>query len=598
MATKVKDQDLLSLQEARTLLRRAREAWNTLAHFPQEKIDRIVGAAAEAASNASLELARLAVEETGYGVLEHKFVKNKFASVDVYASIKDMKTVGIIREVPEKKLYEIAEPVGVVAAVIPSTNPTSTAIYKILISLKARNTIVLSPHPAAMRCICATAEVMRKAALAAGAPEGSIECMEHVSIEGTQELMRHRETSVILATGGMGLVRAAYSSGKPAFGVGPGNVPAYIESSADVVKAVRDVIAGKSYDNGTLCCSEQALVCDEAIASQVKERVAAEGGVFLTAEQMRAVERIAIMPSRLANPQIVGKAATFIAEKAGIKVPAGTKVLVAELEGVGRDYPLSIEKLSPILAFYVVKDWRDGCERAKEILRYGGMGHTLSIHSQNQDIIMEFGLQKPAFRIIVNSPATHGAVGFSTGLAPAMTLGCGAYGGNITSDNITPLHLINIKRLAFEIRPVDLQAALAEYGFASSSTSTGSEVRGHSTSPSTNVASSSSTVEERVASYLKSRGLLSMASPSSGATPVGAIDPAGLSGEASARATRDPHPRAATSTAAPTAALEFVSEEDVRQALGDRRKLPIGPDTIVTPSARELGNENGVFVRV
>ncbi len=603
MPTSVKDKDLLSLQEARNLLRRAREAWNTLAHFPQEKIDHIVAAAAEAASNACLELARLAVEETGYGVVEHKFVKNKFAAVDVYSSIKDMKTAGVIREDPERKLYEIAEPVGVVAAVIPSTNPTSTAIYKILISLKARNTIVLSPHPAAKRCILATAEIMREAALAAGAPEGSIECMEHVSIEGTQELMRNRETSVILATGGMGLVRAAYSSGKPAFGVGPGNVPAYIESSADVVKAVRDVITGKSYDNGTLCCSEQALLCDEAISQQVRDRVAAEGGVFLTAEQMRAVERVAIMPSRLANPQIVGKSATFIAEKAGINVPAGTKVLVAELEGVGRDYPLSIEKLSPILAFYVVKDWRDGCERAKEILRYGGMGHTLSIHSQNRDIIMEFGLQKPAFRIIVNSPATHGAVGFSTGLAPAMTLGCGAYGGNITSDNITPFHLINIKRVAFEIRPVDLQAALAEYGFASAS---GSESRGRSTSAPRSraaaaVTSSGPSVEEQVAGFLASRGLPSMSSlPATTDSPSSSTPPDGTTGSRanSPQATTNLSPNASSLPAARTAALEFVSEEDVRQALDDGRKLPIGPDTIVTPSAREFGNENGVFVRV
>ncbi len=597
MATSVKDQDLLSLQEARTLLRRAREAWNTLGHFTQEKIDRIVAAAAEAASNASLELAKLAVEETGYGIVEHKFLKNKFAAVDVYDFIKDMKTVGVIREVPEKKLYEIAEPVGVVAAVIPSTNPTSTAIYKILISLKARNTIVLSPHPAAKRCICATAEIMRKAALAAGAPEGSIECMEHVSIEGTQELMRNRETSVILATGGMGLVRAAYSSGKPAFGVGPGNVPAYIESSADVVKAVRDVMTGKSYDNGTLCCSEQALLCDEAISRQVRERVVAEGGAFLTAEQMRAVERVAILPSRLANPQIVGKSATFIAEKAGINVPARTRVLVAELQGVGRDYPLSIEKLSPILAFYVVKDWRDGCERAKEILRYGGMGHTLTIHSQNRDIIMEFGLQKPAFRIIVNSTATHGAVGFSTGLAPAMTLGCGAYGGNITSDNITPLHLINIKRLAFETRPVDVEAALAEYGFASSS---GPESGGRSTSaPRTRAAPavtpSGQSVEERVTGFLASRGLLGLAGSPNSSTSA---DRTAGSPANSSQATRNPDPKPSSVPAAPTAALEFVSEEDVRQALGDGRKLPIGPDTIVTPSARELGNENGVFVRV
>jgi acetaldehyde dehydrogenase (acetylating) len=575
----VKDADLLSVQEARALVARAREAWNTLGHFSQDQIDRIVAAVAQAASDASMDLAKLAVEETGYGVVEHKFVKNKFAAVDVYRFIKDMKTVGVIREVPEKKLYEIAEPVGVIAAVIPSTNPTSTAIYKVLISLKARNTIVLSPHPAAKKCICAAADVMRRAALAAGAPDGAIECMEHVSIEGTQELMRHRATSVILATGGMGLVRAAYSSGKPAFGVGPGNVPAYIESTADVVKAVGDVLTGKSYDNGTLCCSEQALVCDESISGQVREQVTKQGGAFLTVEQMRALEKVAITPSRLANPEIVGKAATYIAQKAGFTVPPGTRVLVAELEGVGRDYPLSIEKLSPILAFYVVKDWRQACERCKEILRYGGMGHTLSIHSQNRDVIMEFALQKPAFRIIVNSPATHGAVGFSTGLDPAMTLGCGAYGGNITSDNITPLHLINIKRLAFEVRPVDVKAAVAEYSAPGRALSPGP-------APPV-VASVVPSIEERVERFLFGRGL-------------------GAGGDAghphlAASSTNVPNAqseRAEPKPPSPTRPLDFVSEEDVRRALEDGRKLPIGPATILTPSARELGNENSVFIRV
>jgi acetaldehyde dehydrogenase (acetylating) len=574
----VEDADLLSVQEARALLARAREAWNTLGHFPQDKIDRIVAAVAQAASDASMDLAKLAVEETGYGVVDHKFIKNKFASVDVYRFIKDIKTVGVIREVPEKKLYEIAEPVGVIAAVIPSTNPTSTAIYKVLISLKARNTIVLSPHPAAKKCIAAAADIMRRAALGAGAPEGAIECMKHVSIEGTQELMRHRATSVILATGGMGLVRAAYSSGKPAFGVGPGNVPAYIESTANLVKAVGDVLTGKSYDNGTLCCSEQALVCDESISGQVREQVTKQGGVFLTAEQMRAVEKIAIMPSRLANPEIVGKAATYIARKAGFNVPPGTRVLVAELDGVGRDYPLSIEKLSPILAFYVVKDWRQACERCKEILRYGGMGHTLSIHSQNRDVIMEFALQKPAFRIIVNSPATHGAVGFSTGLDPAMTLGCGAYGGNITSDNITPLHLINIKRLAFEIRPVDLRAALAEYGAPGQALASGSAPP---------VATSGvSSIEERVERFLSGRGL--------GAR--GDANPTERPPVSPTSAQNAPSEHGAPPS--PTRPLDFVSEEDVRRALEDGRKLPIGPATILTPSARELGNENSVFIRI
>jgi acetaldehyde dehydrogenase (acetylating) len=532
------------------------------------------------------------VEETGFGVVEHKFVKNKFAAVEVHRFIKGLKTVGVIREIPERKIYEIAEPVGVVAAVIPSTNPTSTAIYKILISLKSRNTIVLSPHPAARKCIRATADLMRDAALAAGAPEGAIECIEHVSLEGTQELMRHKLTSVILATGGMGLVRAAYSSGKPAFGVGPGNVPAYIESSADVVKAVRDVLTGKSFDNGTLCCSEQALICDESISAPVREEVVKQGGYFLAAEQIRDVEKIAVTPSRLANPEIVGKSAAFIAGKAGVSVPPGTRVLVAELGGVGRDYPLSIEKLSPILAFYVVKDWREGCERSKQVLAYGGMGHTLSVHSQDRDIIMEFALQKPAFRIIVNSSATHGAVGFSSGLDPAMTLGCGAYGGNITSDNISPMHLINIKRLAFEMRPADVDAAVVQYGFEGA----------QGTTPV--VASVVPSVAEQVSQFLDRRGFAvepettpsSKPKPAEGAS--GSPPPADLGpsdGDTTARGSEE---STASLAPSPVTPLDFVSEDLVRAALQQGRKLPVGPRTVITPSARDLGNENNVFIRI
>jgi acetaldehyde dehydrogenase (acetylating) len=574
----VEDLDLLSVQEARDLVSRARQAWDSYAHAPQEQVDRIVAAAAKAASAASEPLARMAVQETGFGVLEHKFIKNKFASVNVYDFIKDLKTVGIIREIPEKKLYEIAEPVGVVAAVIPSTNPTSTAIYKVLISLKSRNSIVLSPHPAAKQCIQRTAAIMKQAALAEGAPEGVIECMEHVSLEGTRELMSHRLTSVILATGGMGLVRAAYSSGKPAFGVGPGNVPAYIESSANIAKAVGDVLTGKSFDNGTLCCSEQALICDESISSQVREEVVKQGGFFLTPEQATEVAKVAVTSSRLANPEIVGKSASFIAEKAGLSVPPGTRVLVAELDGVGRDYPLSIEKLSPILAYYVVKDWREGCERSKQVLAYGGMGHTLSIHSQNRDIIMEFALQKPAFRIIVNSSATHGATGFSSGLDPALTLGCGAYGGNITSDNISPMHLINIKRLAFETCPADLSAALSEYGFGkgSDSKSVPSSVTG--------------SMAEEVSQFLDRRGFsASLAGASHDRAPEPKPGPAEEGETCPGSVEKEPET---------VQALDFVSEDDVRRAMEEGRKLPVGSKTVITPSARDLGNENGVFLRV
>src|SRR5829696_4916005 len=364
-----------------------------------------------------------------------------------------MKTVGVVRRLDDRKVIEIAEPFGVVCAIVPTTNPTSTAIYKILIAIKARCPIVISPHPSAVRCITRVAEIMNEAARKAGAPDGTINWMTTVTLEGTQELMKARETAVILATGGMGLVRAAYSAGKPAYGVGPGNAPAYIESTADVVKAVRDIVTGKTFDNGLLCSSENSVVCDRGLVQEVKRQFLANGGYFLSAAEIDTLGRLLVTPQRLPNPALVGKPATYIAKQAGIQVPPGTRVLIAELAGVGRDYPLSIEKLCPVLSFYVVNDWREGCERCKQILRYGGMGHTMSIHSRNDDIILQFGLKKPAYRIVVNSPTTHGSIGLTTGLEPAMTLGCGGYGGNITSDNISPRHLLNIKRVAYELTP-------------------------------------------------------------------------------------------------------------------------------------------------
>ncbi len=295
---------------------------------------------------------------------------------------------------------------------------------------------------------------MDEAARSAGAPGGAINWMTTVTLEGTQELMKQRDVAVILATGGMGLVRSAYSAGKPAYGVGPGNAPAFIERTANVRKAVHDIITGKTFDNGVLCSSENSVVVDEAVGSDVRREFEAQGGYFMNKTEMDAVAKQLVSPQRLPNPALVGKSAIHIAEKCGITVPSGTRVLLAPLDGVGRDYPLSIEKLCPVLSYYVVRDWREGCERCKQILRYGGMGHTMSIHSQNEQVILEFGLHKPAFRIVVNSPTTHGSVGLSTGLDPAMTLGCGGFGGNITSDNISPRHLLNIKRLAYEVAPV------------------------------------------------------------------------------------------------------------------------------------------------
>lgn len=550
------DRDLASMREARDLARAARQALTALSELSQDRVDAAVEAAAAAAAAHAEELARLAVEETGYGVVEDKIQKNLFAAERVYQFIRPMKTVGVVRRLDDRRVVEIAEPFGVVAAVVPSTNPTSTTIYKILIALKARCPIVISPHPAASRCIRRTAEIMREAARRAGAPEGAIGCMTVVTLEGTQELMRHRDVAVILATGGLGLVRAAYSAGKPAYGVGPGNAPAYIERTADVAKAVADIIAGKTFDHGVLCSAENAVVVDAPMAEVVRREFVRQGGYFLSPAEADAVGQVLVTPQRLPNPALVGKPATLVAERAGVSVPAGTRVLLAELAGVGRDYRLSIEKLCPVLAFYVVADWREGCERCKQILAYGGMGHTMAIHSNDERVIHEFALKKPAFRIVVNTPTAHGSIGLSTGLDPALTLGCGGYGGNITSDNITPAHLLNIKRLAYETIPVR-RAPGRETVFPAPTQSAAEASPGRS--------------------------------PLAGAVVLAHVDRAlGLS----PRSDQQGSP----TSAEPSSPVAFVCEEDVREALRRGVKIVIGERTIVTPAARDLGDAHGVFV--
>jgi acetaldehyde dehydrogenase (acetylating) len=560
------DRDLASIAEARALARRAKQAWLELAEFDQARIDAIVDAMAAAATPQAEAFARLAVEETGYGVVEDKIQKNLFSSQKVYNFIRPMKTVGVIARHEDRRVVEIAEPFGVVAAIVPTTNPTSTAIYKILIAIKARCTIVISPHPSAVKCITRVAEVMEDAARRAGAPVGAINWMTTVTLEGTQELMKHRDVAVILATGGMGLVRAAYSAGKPAYGVGPGNAPAFVERTANVKKAVHDIITGKTFDNGLLCSSENSVVVDAPVADEVKREFQAQGSYFLNADEMESVARVLVTPQRLPNPILVGKSAVFIAGKCGITVPDSTRVLIVPLEGVGRDYPLSIEKLCPVLSYYVVKDWREGCERCKQILRYGGMGHTMSIHSQNEQVILEFGLHKPAYRVIVNSPTTHGSVGLSTGLDPAMTLGCGGYGGNITSDNISPRHLLNIKRLAYEVTPVVSRWDRAAGVSASAAV-------GLPRVPEKPAAPSGITAEaltRRIDQFLGSRGFKE-ATLNVGGTYV------------------QPTLNLAQ------APLDFVCEDDVRQAIQAGRKLVVSERAIVTPSARDLGEQHRVF---
>ncbi|HEX3371213.1 MAG TPA: aldehyde dehydrogenase family protein [Candidatus Acidoferrales bacterium] len=474
----LRDRDLISIQEARELAARAAAAQKKFAEFSQEQVDAIVEACAKASAENAEPLARAAVEETGFGNVPDKIIKNTLAAVHVPRAIRGMRTVGILREDREKGIVEVASPIGVVAAIIPSTNPTSTAIYKTLISIKARNAIVLSPHPSAIKCICRAATVLERASLAAGAPEGLIQCMQHTTLEGTRELMRRPEVGVILATGGTGLVRAAYGSGKPAYGVGPGNVPAFIERTADVRKAVADIIAGKTFDYGTICSSEQAIVVEESVRESALEECRKQGGYFLSAEEIKKVSRLVfVQGSRTPNTEIVGRAATVIAEMAGIKVPPATRVLIARLEPdqVGRDFPLSAEKLSPILALYAVANFAAGVALCRRLLEFGGLGHTCSIHSQNRAAILEFGEAMPAFRVVVDSASVHGSIGYSTNLFPAMTLGCGAPGGNITSDNIGPQHLMNVKRIAWEARPVEHRTVPADLRMAGAANSAAPE---------------------------------------------------------------------------------------------------------------------------
>ncbi len=588
------DRDLVSIQEARELVARATSAQSKFATFSQEQVDAVVDAGAEAATTAGEQLARTAVEETGYGNVPDKIIKNRLASVDVHRAIRGMKTVGILREDREKGILEVATPVGVVAAVIPSTNPTSTAIYKTLIAIKARNAIVHSPHPSAVRCIREAVDIMARAALRVGAPEGLIACMEHPTMQGTQELMRQRSIGVILATGGAGLVRVAYSSGKPAYGVGPGNVPAYIERTANVRKAVADIIAGKTFDYGTICSAEQSIVADEAIRDPVLEECGQQGAYFLTPEEIRRLGELVIVPGTFTpNPKIVGRPATLIAEMAGIKVPPNTRVLIAKLEGVGRDHPLSAEKLSPILAFYSVANTPAAIELCRRLLEFGGMGHTIAIHSHNAGAVREFGQAVPAFRVCVNTSAVHGSIGYSTNLFPAMTLGCGALGGNITSDNIGPHHLMNIKRIAWESRPVEHRTIPAELRMAAAAPAPAAAPAAAPASVAAPAQIDRGMIARIVESVFAQHGI-----PRGGELkPPAAVPQPEASAPATAAAQAPKPPEHAREVRRPQVKVaEFVSESDVRSAMTRQEKIFIGPKTIVTPSARELGGAHEVFV--
>ncbi|MEQ8167757.1 MAG: bifunctional acetaldehyde-CoA/alcohol dehydrogenase [Candidatus Eremiobacterota bacterium] len=437
-------------QMVNELVTQAKEASAIFTQYTQEEVDNIVYRAAKAGAARRVELAKMAAKETGMGVFEDKAIKNLFATEYIYNDIRDIKTVGLINDCPEQGLMEFAEPLGVILGITPSTNPTSTAMFKILLALKTRNSIIISGARNALNSTNEAAKILYEAALKAGAPDYAVRWVEHPSRELTHALMTHKDISLILATGGTGLVHASYGSGNPAIGVGPGNVPVYIEKSASIAQAVNDILLSKTFDNGMICASEQALIVDHTIKELVEEKLIEMGAYFLSREETKILENVVIDPQKKSmNPKIVGQSPQKIGEIAGINIPANTRILIAYMDGVGEDYPLSREKLCPLLGFYTVKSFDEAVNLCTDLTHFGGLGHTASIFSNDKEVIKEFGKTINAGRIVVNSPSSHGGIGdIYNCLHPSLTLGCGAGGRNITTDNVTVNHLLNIKRIS------------------------------------------------------------------------------------------------------------------------------------------------------
>lgn len=444
------DMDLQSIQESRDLARQGAVAAKIMASYTEEQIDKIIKSMVQAALKNAKKLAEMAVAETGFGVVEDKIYKNYAASKLLYEDIKDLKTVGIIGEDKEKGTLDVAAPVGLIMGIIPSTNPTSTIIFKSIIALKAGNAIVFSPHPAASKCTIEAARIMSEAAVSAGAPEGAVGCITKVTMAATNELMIAKEISMIIATGGPGMVKAAYSVGKPALGVGAGNSPVYIEKTADAAQAVKTILASKTFDNGTICASEQSIICEESNKEEVISEFKKQGGYFMTDEETAKVCSVLFKNGHTMNARYVGRKPQEIAAAAGINVPNETKVLIGHQGGVGPEYPLSYEKLTTVLGFYTVKDWKEACELSYALLE-NGMGHTMSLHTNDRNMVARFAV-KPASRILVNTGGSQGGTGISTGLSTSFTLGCGTCGGSSVSENVSPLELINVKKVAYGLK--------------------------------------------------------------------------------------------------------------------------------------------------
>ena len=443
------DKDLQARQQARDLAKAAENAQKTLAQMSQQQLDAIVRAVAKAFAAASAELAELAVRETGFGNVSDKITKNEFASKRVLSAVENMTCVGVLKENIGEKLWEIGVPVGVIAAIVPSTNPTSTVCYKAMIALKSGNAIVFSPHPKAIACTMRAADIVIRAAESAGAPKGSVGCLSIPSMAGCKELMASEQVTLILATGGPAMVKAAYSSGKPAIGVGAGNGPVYIHRSANVEKALQCILQSKTFDYGTVCASEQSIVVEADMEQTVKEKASRMGFYFMNKDEAGCLAKLLFKPNGTLNPEIVGKSATVLAEKAGFSVPQSTEVLVAREQEAGPTRPYSMEKLCPVLAFFVMDSEDAVLAKAIEVLIHEGSGHTFAMHAEDREVIRKFALQIPVSRFLVNTPAALGGIGSTTGLFPALTLGCGAVGGSSSSNNISPMDLINIRRVAW-----------------------------------------------------------------------------------------------------------------------------------------------------
>ncbi len=601
----LQDKDLLSVQEVRSKVEKAYAAFQKFRRLTQDQLDGIVERmAAEARSQAQF-LAEMAVEETGYGNAPDKLAKNLLCADLLPRRMRGMKCVGVLREIPEEKIVEIGVPVGVVAAILPTTNPTSTAIYKTLVSLKAGNTIVLSPHPNAKGCTCATTDLLYRAALEAGAPEDVIQCITNPTLDGTNALMRHHRTGVILSTGGHGIVKAAYSSGKPAFGVGPGNVPVLVDRSADIADAVGKVVEGKKFDYGTVCSSEQAIVAEEGLREPIVAALKSKKAYFCDPRQTEALAGLLITPAWTVNPKCVGQAPGKIAKMAGFEVPADTSILVVEIRGVGKQHPLSAEKLSPVLSLYFQKDFEACVDACAALLKFGGLGHTCVIHAKDDARIRYYGMRMPAFRVLVNTPAPQGSTGITTNVFPSMTLGCGAMAGNITSDNVGPQHLRNIKRIAYAVRKpeeaFEVPAATAAPGKSSIRVDRGTvaaAVERYLSERGISVAGSEaapvkpaptvpvSTVASVVDRFLAARKAQAAPAPAASSCACAVPSPVQPAAQAAAQAPPAPSPQVA----------DFVCEYDVRTALAEKRKIYISRKTIVTPSARELGETHDILV--